>query len=60
MEWGAIFYDNRIFLVIIRNTMAANVYIRIVIEPVVLLFMNDIKGGMFQQDNARLHTAAVT
>ena len=35
-------------------------YVSLVIEPVVLPFMNIIEGGVFQQDNACPHTAVVT
>ena len=60
MVWGAISYDSRSTLVVIPGTLTANVYIRLVIVPVVLPFMNTIPGGRFQHDNARPHTAAVT
>ena len=60
MVWGAMSYDSRSSLVVIPGTLTANVYIRLVIVPVVLPFMNSIPGGRFQQDNARPHTAAVT
>ncbi|GBM39213.1 hypothetical protein AVEN_223832-1 [Araneus ventricosus] len=34
--------------------------VSLVIQPVVLPFMNNIQGSVFQQDNARPHTAVVT
>ncbi|GBM39788.1 hypothetical protein AVEN_25006-1 [Araneus ventricosus] len=40
-------------------TLTANLYVSLVIQPVVLPFMNN-KGGVFKQDNARPHTAVVT
>ena len=46
--WGAIFYDNRSPLVVIPNTLTGNLYVSLVIQPVVLSFMNRIQGGVFQ------------
>ncbi|GBO29914.1 Transposable element Tc1 transposase [Araneus ventricosus] len=60
MVWGAISYDTRSTLVVIPRTMTANLYVSLVIQPVVLPFMNSIQGGVFQQDNARPHTAVAT
>ena len=40
-------YNNRTFLMIIFNTMMANLYIRMVIELIVLLFINGIEKGLF-------------
>ncbi|GBM17306.1 hypothetical protein AVEN_237291-1 [Araneus ventricosus] len=60
MVWGAISYGSRNTLVVIPRTLTANLYVSLVIQPVVLPFMNSIQGGVFQQDNARPHTAVVT
>ncbi|GBL88194.1 Transposable element Tc1 transposase [Araneus ventricosus] len=60
MVWGAISYDSRSTLVVIPNTLNANLDVSLVIQPVVLPFMSSIQGGIFQQDNARPHTAAVS
>ncbi|GBN35713.1 Transposable element Tc1 transposase [Araneus ventricosus] len=60
MVWGAISYDSRSTLVVIPNTLNANLYVSLVIQPVVLPFMSSIQGGIFQQNNARPHTAAVS
>ncbi|GBN21252.1 hypothetical protein AVEN_205900-1 [Araneus ventricosus] len=60
MVWGAISYDSRSTLVVIPNTLNANLYVSLVIQPVVLPFMSSIQGGIFQQDNALPHTAAVS
>ncbi|GBN06607.1 hypothetical protein AVEN_7478-1 [Araneus ventricosus] len=60
MVWGAIFYDNRSTLVFIPRTLTANLYVSLVFQPVVLPFMNSIQGGVFQQDNARPHSAVLT
>ncbi|GBL91237.1 hypothetical protein AVEN_195124-1 [Araneus ventricosus] len=46
-------------LAVIPRTLTANLYVSLVIPPVVLPFMNSIEGGVFQQDNARPHTAIV-
>lgn len=44
-----------------KSTMTTNLYIRLVIEPVVLLlFMCSIEGIDFQQDNAHSNTTIVT
>ena len=59
MVWRA-WSDSRSTLVVIQNALTANLYVSLVIHPVVLPFMNSIQGGVFQQDNARHHTALVT
>ncbi|GBM88383.1 hypothetical protein AVEN_149440-1 [Araneus ventricosus] len=60
MVWGAISYDSSSTLMAIPRTLTANLYVSLVIQPVVLPFMNIIKGSVFQHDNARPHTAVVT
>ncbi|GBN07781.1 Transposable element Tc1 transposase [Araneus ventricosus] len=60
MAWGAIFYDSRSTFVVILRTLTANLYVSLVTQPVVLPFMNSIQEGIFQQDNARPHSAVVT
>ncbi|GBM33159.1 hypothetical protein AVEN_83671-1 [Araneus ventricosus] len=60
MVWGAISYDSRSTPVVIPCTLTANLYVSLVIQPVVLPFMNSIQGGVFEQDNARPRTAVVT
>ncbi|GBM99280.1 hypothetical protein AVEN_142276-1 [Araneus ventricosus] len=60
MVCGAISYESRSTLAVIPRTLTANLYVSLVIQPVVLPFMNIIQGGVFQQDNARPHTAVVT
>ncbi|GBN30120.1 hypothetical protein AVEN_174380-1 [Araneus ventricosus] len=44
MVWGAICYDSRNTLVVIPRTLTANLFISLVIQPVVLPFMNSIQG----------------
>ncbi|GBM16361.1 hypothetical protein AVEN_28321-1 [Araneus ventricosus] len=60
MVWVAISYGSRSTLVVIPRTLTANMYVSLVIQPVVLPFMNSIQWGVFQQDNTRPHTAVVT
>ncbi|GFW16173.1 uncharacterized protein TNCV_4263381 [Trichonephila clavipes] len=43
-------YDSRNPLVVIPNTLTANLYVSLVIQPIVLPFMNIIQEGIFQQD----------
>ncbi|GBM99604.1 hypothetical protein AVEN_99699-1 [Araneus ventricosus] len=60
MVWRAISYDSRNTLVVLPLILTANFYASLVIQPVVLPFMNSIQGGVFQQYNARSPTAVVT
>ncbi|GBN63918.1 hypothetical protein AVEN_135855-1 [Araneus ventricosus] len=60
MVWGAIFYHSRSTLVLIPRTLSTNLYVSLVIQPVVLPFMNSIQGCVFQQDNGRPHIVVVT
>ncbi|GBM58835.1 hypothetical protein AVEN_206014-1 [Araneus ventricosus] len=45
--WAVISYDSRSTLVFIPRTLTANLYVRLVIELVVLTFIT-IPGGIFQ------------
>ncbi|GFV09806.1 transposable element Tcb2 transposase [Trichonephila clavipes] len=60
MIWGAIAYNTRSTLVLIRGTMTAQRYVRDILQPHVLPLMQRLPGAIFQQDNARLHTARVS
>ncbi|GBN87752.1 hypothetical protein AVEN_148099-1 [Araneus ventricosus] len=60
MVWGAISYYSRSTLMVIPRTLTANLYVSLVIQPVVLPCMSSIQGGVFQQVNARPHTVVVT
>ncbi|GFX91524.1 uncharacterized protein TNCV_3681101 [Trichonephila clavipes] len=60
MVWEANSYDNRRTLVVIPNTLIANFYASLVIQSIVLPFMNNIQGRVFQKDNALPHTTVVT
>ncbi|GBN99014.1 hypothetical protein AVEN_29717-1, partial [Araneus ventricosus] len=59
MVWRAISYDSRSTLVVTPRTLTADLYVRLVIQSVVLSFMNSIQGGVFEQDNASPYTAVV-
>ncbi|GFY15838.1 uncharacterized protein TNCV_1284831 [Trichonephila clavipes] len=62
MVWGAIsyIYDSRSTLVVIPNTLTANLCVTLVIRPVVLPNIISIQGGLFQQENAHAHVTVVT
>ena len=47
-------------LLVIKSTLTANLYVGLVIQPVVLPFMNNIQRGDFQQDNVSPYTALTT
>ncbi|GFT92188.1 DDE_3 domain-containing protein [Trichonephila clavipes] len=56
MVWGAIAYDSRSTLIGMRGTLTGQRY---VLRPHVGPFLNGLPGAIFQQDNARPHTARV-
>lgn len=61
MVWGGVSYDNRTGLVIVDNNLNANRYCNEILRPQVLPFIQ--RHGqhvIFQQDNARAHTARQT
>ncbi|GFV93812.1 transposable element Tcb2 transposase [Trichonephila clavipes] len=58
--WGDIAYNTRPPLVLIRGTMTAQRYVHDMLQPHVLLLMQLLPGAIFQQDNARPHTARVS
>ncbi|GFW55646.1 uncharacterized protein TNCV_120301 [Trichonephila clavipes] len=60
MVWGAISYVSRSILVVIPNILIANLYVILVIQPIVLSFINSHQGGIFQLDNAHPHTNVVS
>ncbi|KAL7832412.1 hypothetical protein AOLI_G00299600 [Acnodon oligacanthus] len=55
--WGAISYDASSSLVFITGTLTAQHY---VLQLVVLPFLSPLSGALLQQDNARLHAAAIS
>ncbi|GFX16394.1 transposable element Tcb2 transposase [Trichonephila clavipes] len=60
MVWGAIAYSTRSPLVLIRGTMTAQRYVHDFLQPHVMPLMQWLPGAIFQQDNARPHTARVS
>ena len=61
MVWSGIKHQVKVDLVVIRGNLNAQGYINDVLCPVVVPFINNQNGPViFQQDNARPHTARVT
>ncbi|GFX62326.1 transposable element Tcb2 transposase [Trichonephila clavipes] len=60
MVWDAIAYNTRSPLVLIHGTMTAQQYVHDILHPHVLPLMQRLPGAIFQQDNARPHTARVS
>ncbi|GFU49787.1 transposable element Tcb1 transposase [Trichonephila clavipes] len=60
MVWGAIAYNTRSPLVLIRGTMIAQRYVHDILQPRVSSLMQRLAGAIFQQDNAQPHTARVS
>ncbi|GFX70094.1 transposable element Tcb2 transposase [Trichonephila clavipes] len=58
MVWGTIAYDSRSTLIVMRGTLTGQRYVDI-LRPHVGPFLNGLPGTIFQQDNARQHTARV-
>ncbi|GFV58276.1 transposable element Tcb1 transposase [Trichonephila clavipes] len=59
MVWGVIAYNTWSPLVLIRGTMTAQWYVHDILQPHVFPLMQRLPGAIFQQDNARPHTARV-
>ncbi|GFY04564.1 transposable element Tcb1 transposase [Trichonephila clavipes] len=57
--WGAIAYDSRSTLIVMRGTLTGQRYVDDILRPHVGPFLNGLPGAIFQQDNARPHTARV-
>ncbi|KFM57432.1 Transposable element Tcb2 transposase, partial [Stegodyphus mimosarum] len=60
MVWGAIACNTRSPLVLFRGTMTAQRYVHVFLQPHVLPLMQRLPGAIFQQYNARPHTARVS
>ncbi|GFV81710.1 transposable element Tc1 transposase [Trichonephila clavipes] len=56
---GAIAYDSRSTLIVMRGTLTDQRYVDDILRPHVGPFLNGLTGAIFQQDNARPHTARV-
>ncbi|GFY30982.1 transposable element Tc1 transposase [Trichonephila clavipes] len=59
MVWGAIAYDSRSTLIVMRGTLTGQRYVDDMFRPHVGPFLNGHPGAIFQQDNARPHAARV-
>ncbi|GFV82103.1 transposable element Tc3 transposase [Trichonephila clavipes] len=59
MVWGAVAYDCRSTLIVMRGTLTCQRYVVNILRPQVGPFLNGLPGVIFQQDNARPHTARV-
>ncbi|GFX81412.1 transposable element Tcb2 transposase [Trichonephila clavipes] len=59
MVWGVIAYDSRSTLIVMRGTLTGQRYVDDILRLHVGPFLNDLPGAIFQQDNARPHTARV-
>ncbi|GFW92188.1 transposable element Tcb2 transposase [Trichonephila clavipes] len=59
MVWGAIAYDSRSTLIVIRGTLTGQRYVDDILRPLVGWFLNGFPGAIFHEDNARPHTARV-
>ena len=57
---GGIHFRGKTNLVVVRQNMNAQRYCNDILRPVVIPFMNRHYGFVFQQDNARPHTARLT
>ncbi|GFU56625.1 HTH_Tnp_Tc3_2 domain-containing protein [Trichonephila clavipes] len=57
MVWGAIAYDRRSTLIVMRGTFTGQRYVDDILRPHVVPFLNGLPGAILQQDNARPHTA---
>ena len=61
MVWGGITANEKLQLVVIPGNLNAQNYINLVLNPVVVPFVNNPQRQIiFQQDNARPHTARAT
>ncbi|GFT80389.1 transposable element Tcb2 transposase [Trichonephila clavipes] len=59
MVWGTIAYDSRSTLIVMRGTLTDQRYVDDILRLHVGPFLNGLPGAIFQQDNARSHTARV-
>ncbi|GFU78716.1 transposable element Tcb2 transposase [Trichonephila clavipes] len=60
MVWGAIAYDSRSTLIVMRGTLMGQRYVNDILRPHVGSFLNGLPGAIFQQDNTLPHTARVS
>ncbi|GFT38891.1 DDE_3 domain-containing protein [Trichonephila clavipes] len=57
--WGDIAYYSRSTLIVMRGALTGQRYVDDILRPHVGPFLNGFPGAIFQQDNARPHTARV-
>ncbi|GFX29457.1 transposable element Tcb2 transposase [Trichonephila clavipes] len=57
--WRRPDYDSRSTLIVMRGTLTGQRYVDDILHPHVGPFLNGLPGAIFQQDNARPHTARV-
>ncbi|GFX93442.1 transposable element Tcb1 transposase [Trichonephila clavipes] len=60
MVWGAIAYDSTLPLVRIQGTLNTHYYVQNVLGPVAIPYLQGLPNAIFQQDNARPHTARIS
>ncbi|GFV08780.1 transposable element Tc1 transposase [Trichonephila clavipes] len=58
--WGAISWDTRSSLVVLQGTLTARRYVDDMLTPIVLPMLSSRPGAIYQQDNARPHTARLS
>ncbi|GFV38727.1 transposable element Tcb2 transposase [Trichonephila clavipes] len=58
--WGAISWDTRSSLVDLQGTLTARRYVDDILTPIVLPMLSSRPGAIYQQDNARPHTARLS
>ncbi|GFV43874.1 transposable element Tcb2 transposase [Trichonephila clavipes] len=58
--WGAISWDTRSSLVVLQGTLTARRYVDDILTPIVLPMLSSRPGAIYQQDNARSHTARLS
>ncbi|GFV73538.1 transposable element Tcb2 transposase [Trichonephila clavipes] len=59
MVLGALAYDSRSTLIVMRGTLTDQRYVDDILRPHVGPFLNGLPGAIFQQDNARPHRSRV-
>ncbi|GFX47257.1 transposable element Tcb2 transposase [Trichonephila clavipes] len=57
--WRRPAYDSRSTLIVMRGILTGQRYVDDILRPHVGPFLNGLPGAIFQQDNARPHTARV-
>ncbi|GFW37740.1 transposable element Tcb2 transposase [Trichonephila clavipes] len=57
--WRRSAYDSRSTLNVMRGTLTGQRYVDDILRPHVEPFLNGLPGAIYQQDNARPHTASV-